>query len=523
MDSSIPILIVGAGPTGLTMACELARYGISFRIIEQKTERTQTSNALGIQTRTLELLDDMGIVDRFLAVGNKVFAAHLHAEGKDIARLPLDQLDSFYQFILMVPQSTTEKILEERLAELGQMVSRETRLISFAETANGITATLQKNNKKEVVNAQYLIACDGSHSSIRENLLIPFPGEDIPQQFVVADTTLKTNLPNDELTIFFSRKKIIAFFPIETERYRIVANLGKKTKKQVSPETISQIIEKRSRGLFILKNTTWISSFWIHSNVIKNMQRGNVFFAGDSAHIHSPVGGQGMNTGIQDVYNLAWKLSLVVRGRGQTRLLESYEMERHPVIKAIVTLTEKATKFMLTANPLLVGLRNFLMPTVAKIPAFRKKIAGRLTQLAISYKKSPIINYHSVMSSKSPQPGERAPDVVLNAHTRLANIFRGTHHTLLFFTGLSPTEKDLDDIHKMSECLESRYPHLIKTGILSSKENKNYVFDEQLSAHQRYHVTYPGVYVIRPDQHIGYCANQLNEQGLFDYFANLLL
>lgn len=509
------VLIVGAGPTGLTMACELARRDIDFRIIDKKPQRTQTSNALGIQARTLELFDDMGIVDRFLSIGNKTHAVMIHADGKTIGHVTFDQLDSMYKFALMVPQSQTEKLLDERLNELGHQVEHGVELISMTQDSKQVMATLKHaDNKKEDVKADYVVACDGIHSAVRKSLNAPFPGEDISQAFIVTDAEVDTNFPVDELHVFLGHKKLIAFFPITTGRYRITTNVDGDQAKTISEQQVKTLVEKRSHGLFKITETTSIFPFWIHSKVISHMQHGRVFFAGDTAHVHSPVGGQGMNTGIQDAYNLAWKLALVIQGKAKPSLLESYNPERHPVIENIVKTTERMTKMMFIGNPFFVWIRNHIVKFITSKRVFVRKVTMQVSQLAIQYKLSPIIFYKSAMSSRSPQAGERAPDVIITENRWLFDVLRGIQHNILFFTGLNPTEKEIANITSIVKWLRDTYAGVIKVSVISKDPIENCIIDENLALHKRYNVQYAGVFLIRPDNYIAYCDNVLNREKL---------
>jgi len=518
----LSVLIVGAGPTGLTLACELARRDINFRIIEKKSERTQTSNALGIQARTIELFDDMGIVNRFLDLGDKAHSVTVHSENKALAHVILDQLDSIYKFILMVPQNETERILDERLNELGHHIERNVELISVNQSADHAIATVKNtDNKEEKITATYIVACDGIHSAVRESLKIPFPGEDITQEFVVTDAHVETNFPIDQLHVFLGHKELLAFFPITTGRYRITTNIPSSQAKEISQQEIKTLVEKRSNQLFKLIETTRISPFWIHSRVVPDLQHGNIFFAGDTAHVHSPVGGQGMNTGIQDAYNLAWKLALVIHNKAKPSLLESYHPERHPVIENIVKTTERMTKMMFISNPIFFWLRNKFIKFLSSKKSFVRKLTMQISQLAIAYKQSPIVFYKSAMSSKSPQPGEKAPDVVINHNHRLIDVLRGTQHNILFFTGFNPTEKEITKITEMVKWLHDKYSGIIKVHVISNEPIENCILDENLALHKRYHVQYAGIYLIRPDNYIAYCDNILNKKKLERYLNTI--
>lgn len=521
------VLIIGAGPSGLLMACELARYGIEFRIIDKKPGRVQTTNAAGVHTRTLELFDRIGIVDRFLSKGQRWEAFRLHLGTKPLGTLPFTGIDSFYKFSMLIPQSETERILNERLEELKGRVERPVELINFKQEGDKVISTVKHpDGSTETIESGWLIGCDGYQSTVRQISKIPFKGEDIPHEYLVADLHLETNLSNNDGDAYLGKIKILAVFPLGEDLYRVVANLeGKEIKTSISEEEVYSIVQERSRGMFKVKSIIWSSPFWIHSRIADYMRQGSIFIAGDAAHVHSPAGGQGMNTGLQDVQNLAWKLALVIKGLADPTLLESYNAERHPVIKEIVTKTESFTKLAISKNSFLIMLRNFVMTTVLKhCTSIKQKLAMRLTQLSIKYKNSPVINYHTNLGSKSPHPGERAPDVLIGGTSkRLFDYLRNTKHNLIIFTGYQPTENDLINIKEIYTWIKEKYSETIVPLIVGPAQFngfENILFDEEHSIHSRYHIKKPSLCLIRPDNVIAFFNEDLNRSKLFN-FLNL--
>jgi 2-polyprenyl-6-methoxyphenol hydroxylase-like FAD-dependent oxidoreductase len=521
MSRSIPVLIVGAGPTGLLMACELARYGVSFRIIDKKAEPTKTTNAAVLHTRTLEILDHMGIVDRFMPLGLHCKGFRIHGtEGQELASISLHQTDSRFQCSLFLPQSQTERLLNERLEELHGPVERKLKLVDVRQESRKIISTIKhENGETETIESDWLIGCDGYKSLVREKSHIPFSGEDLPDEYLVADMLLNSPLSEDKGDGFLGTGNIIAFFPLGHHIYRVIARLKRNNSEQpLSEEEVRTIVQNRSNGLFNLKSILWISSFWIHSKIAQRMQQGGVFIAGDAAHVHSPAGGQGMNTGMQDVFNLAWKLALVIKGQAHPfLLLESYQAERYPVIQNVVKITEMMTKLGLRSNSLILKIRDSLIKNVFGRSAFlQKRASGIFTQIAIRYKGSPIIDYQNKIEVDPPSPGARAPDVAIgNTSQWLSDYLRNSQHNLLLFTGARLSESDSNQLKDILQKMKENYSATISCFVISPNaisEVDNVIIDPNLSISKAYGCAEkPGMCLVRPDLYIALIANK------FDY------
>lgn len=524
--SNLPVLIVGAGPTGLMMACLFARQGISFRIIEKKPERTLASNATWIQTRTLELLDQIGILDRFIKMGHPCASINLYAEGKQLSQLSLKHIDSIYPFILMLPQSKTEQILEEYLNELNHQVERSLELTDIKCTNETATSTLRHSDgHTEIIVSDWLIACDGANSIVREKCGFHFSGEDLTEQFMVADATIDfSHMPKDQIHFFFDPGTVLAAFPLGENRYRLAANLHLDYPRQnFYGKEVIELVQERARGKYYVSDVEWISPFWIHGKIVEHMQKGPIFLAGDAAHIHSPAGGQGMNMGIQDAYNLAWKLSLVINEKAKPLLLESYQKERYPIVKKSVAQNEFYTKLALFNDLFLLKLKKFSHDLSNRSHEnLEKGIGNQLTQLDIEYKKSPIINYGH--ESKLLHPGQRAPDVFVGNST-IYRYLSNTLHTILLFTGSNPSEEVLVKINDFQKSLENHYPDLIKTYVVQEEPLKTFnstIVDTNLIIHKSYRVKIPSIYIIRPDTYIAYCSGNLESQSIEKFLRTYL-
>src|SRR5579883_46802 len=493
MDKQISILIVGAGPTGLMMANELARHGVSFRLIDKKTERTSTSNATWIQSRTLEIFNHIGIVDRLLKRGHPCHALNVYIDGKRVTQISLKEIESFYPFVLMLPQSETEKLLTDHLQKLNGHVERGVELVDIQHQDKLIHAIVRNvDGKIETIVCDWLIASDGATSFVREKCNIFFGGEDLSEQFVVADSQIESYMSKNEVHLFFDVGTMFVASPMGGDRYRITANIHLPLPWQFFTEReVIEMAQERAHGEFYVKAASGISPFWIHGKAAKSMRFNSIFLVGDAAHIHSPLGGQGMNMGIQDAYNLAWKLALVIKGKAKPALLDSYQAERHPVAAEVIQKIEQLTKMILFDNDFLTKLKKF-SDKLSHHPELSKEIANQLSQVTICYQDSPIIHYQETAGVKSPQPGERAPDIIVNNNL----------HNVLLFTGLPAKDKQSENIMEIQKWL-NHYADLIKVHVVTGDTKEGEIL------HRRYHIKTPAIYIIRPDNYIAYCSQKL--------------
>jgi 2-polyprenyl-6-methoxyphenol hydroxylase-like FAD-dependent oxidoreductase len=396
------------------MANELVRHGISVRIVDKSAERTDKSKALVLWSRTLELFDHAGYVDPFLAAGMQAHGAQM-SNGKDvIARISLDDIDSPYPYALMIPQSDTERVLEERLAKQGVKVERTVALESFKEQGNGVEAVLRKaSGESETLTADWLIGCDGAHSIVRHGLGLTFDGTTQPSDWYLADGHFTGLDPGDLLHIFWHKDGILAFFPITEGRWRVIADLGpaEESGHHADPtlQEIQSLITLRATDGIVIKDAHWLAAFRINERKVSQYGRGRAFLAGDAAHIHSPAGGQGMNTGMQDAFNLAWKLSLVIGGVCKPALLDSYSVERSAVGDMVLRNASRLTDAAIVRNPIIQGLRNTVVKFALGFPQLGHRVANLLAELDIGYPKSPltVAGAHQPSARKA---GERWPE-----------------------------------------------------------------------------------------------------------------
>lgn len=413
MTTNPQVLIAGAGPVGMTLANELVRHGVTVRIVDKSAARTDKSKALVLWSRSLELFDDAGYASDFASSGMQAHGAQISTGKEIVARISFDTLDSRFPYALMIAQSETERVLEEKLAARGVRVERTVELATFVEEGGRVRATLKKpNGETETVTADWLAGCDGAHSTVRHTLGMAFEGSTMQSDWVLADGHIAGIEPKDRIHIYWHRDGILAFFPIVGDRYRVVADLGASEgeghRADPTVAEVQALLDRRGAPGMKFANPIWLASFRINERKVKDYRQGRVFLAGDAAHIHSPAGGQGMNTGMQDAFNLAWKLAMVVSGRAAPALLDSYSPERGAVGDRVLRNAGRLTEAAVMRNPILQDVRNTIVRFATGFPLIQHKVADQLSELDIGYPQSPLsITGHHF--PQGPKVGERWP------------------------------------------------------------------------------------------------------------------
>jgi 2-polyprenyl-6-methoxyphenol hydroxylase-like FAD-dependent oxidoreductase len=486
MANNSTVLIAGAGPVGLTLANELGRHGVAVRIVDKAAARTDKSKALVLWSRSLELFDDAGYADLFLSAGFPAHGAQISTGKEIIARISLESVDSRFPYALMIPQSETERVLEERLAAHGAAVERSVELASFADKGTSVEATLKKaNGGTETLTVDWLVGCDGAHSTVRHGLDFTFEGTTLESDWALADGHIAGLEPNDRLHIFWHRDGILAFFPIVGDRWRVVADLGHAKDNDRHDPTLTEInalLAHRGSPAFVMSDPIWLAAFRINERKVKDYRKGRVFLAGDAAHIHSPAGGQGMNTGMQDAFNLAWKLALVIKGSAKPALLDSYSPERTAVGDRVLRNAGRLTEAATLRNPVLQGIRNTVARFATGFPVVQHKMANQLAEMDIGYPESPLTakNGHT---PTGPKAGERWPE-------RLPAAASGAK-----FLALGPPD--------VATALAARFPGLVMAGQAS---------DPAHAAALR---------LIRPDGYVGFAGAAKDQARAEAYLAEL--
>ena len=406
-------LIVGAGPVGLTLACELTRYRVPVRIVDKAPQRTDKSKAIVLWARTLELLDrgESGVAP-FIEAGFKVDAVNVVAlDGHVVGHVKMDLVPSPYRYALMLPQSETERLLEERLQRLGVTVERSTEVTALTIGADNVKATLRRaDGREETVSADWLAGCDGAHSIVRHTLAAPFSGETMGNSdWILADVHMKGYpFPDTEVAVYWAREGVLPIFPISPGRYRIIADIpptGEDHPRDPTLGEVQTIVEQRGPKGVSLFDPIWLSGFRINSRKVADYRSGRVFLSGDAAHVHSPAGGEGMNTGMQDAFNLAWKLALAVHGTCGEALLDTYSPERSGVGDEVLKNTARLTAIGTLRNPVAEELRNIVGRFALGFTPVQHAVVDQMSQVSVGYPESPMNGPGH--RSLHPAPGQR--------------------------------------------------------------------------------------------------------------------
>jgi len=519
--ADIPVLIAGAGPTGLTLAAELLRHGLPCRIVDRAPAPSDRSKAIAIQARTLELLEPLGVSEELVATGIHARVACVYAQGEPLGEIELDGLDSAYPYMLLVPQPDTERALAMPLARWGVTPERGVELASFTHDDDGVTALLHHpDGRREEVRASWLAGCDGAHSIVRQSLGLQFPGHTFVKSFVLADVRIEWDRPADVIQLFSVRGALLGVFPLPGGRARIIADEPAFSAGSADP-TLAEcqaVMDERAAFPARLSDPRWTARFRVNSRVVSSLVSGRVLLAGDAAHIHSPAGGQGMNTGIQDAINVAWKLAMVERGLADLALIATYDAERHPVDRAVLRTTDFLLQTMAARRGPRAFLRDHLARYVAASPLVQQRLRRTLSQLAVEYRGSPLAEERALRGG--PRAGDRAPDALGTgtdgARQSVARACATTRHTLLVLhAACTPTEHEGDALAEgrgdwlTAVSLADPMPGTVPAG-----------WPRPLD--EVYGTERPCVYLIRPDGYVGMRAPLARASDALDAYAGRL-
>jgi 2-polyprenyl-6-methoxyphenol hydroxylase-like FAD-dependent oxidoreductase len=380
MSTAQQVVIVGAGPAGLALASELRRLGTSALLLDKLPVGQNTSRATIVHARTLEVLEPLAVSERLIERGLVLHTARMYEGDKELMTISFDGLDTDYSYMLVCTQDQTEEVLGQRLTELGGEIVRPAEVTAVAQDADGATVTYTENGETKTVRTQWLVGCDGIHSVVRESAGIGFEGGNYDENFVLADVELEWTLGREAMVMFFSPEGFLLVVPLPHGRYRVIATVPE-APSAPSMEDVQRIVDARgpSRKCTVT-GVVWSSRFRLQHRVATALHSGRMLICGDAAHVHSPAGGQGMNTGVQDAVSLAGALHEVIT-TGDAGVFDSWEKKRLEIARSVVKTTDLMTKMATTDSTLLHSLRNVAMGIIGHVPAIQHKIAEQLSEI----------------------------------------------------------------------------------------------------------------------------------------------
>ncbi|GHO50537.1 FAD-dependent monooxygenase [Ktedonospora formicarum] len=561
------VLIVGAGPVGVTLACALMARGVQCRLIEQREEPYTIVRAHALQPRTMELFDRMGIIERVLRQGREVPPWYLYDGDRRIGEMAFAPLKHEpYPAMWFIQQPTVERLLREHLQELGGTVEYRQQLVQLRQEEDGVIATVATPDTTTEVRAHYVVGCDGGRSTTRHLLGLPFEGKTLPGLMLIAEVDMDWDRSRDGAAHIWVHADGLfsATFIEEVGKWQLVVAAPKMSQEQETEPSLAlfqHLFEQRTGEAHTrMSNPSWMSMFVLNQRLATHYRMERVFLAGDAAHIHSPAGGLGMNTGIQDAYNLAWKLALVLEGKATPSLLDTYEQERRPIGEALLRDTETNTGVLLGGNAALRLLRDRLVLPLMGLPLLQRKATQRGAQLDLTYRTSSLSRSDDTTAQEplfssehlrtqwdrlafrsAPQAGDRAPDIAYlrTAEQHATSLFqqmRGTRWHLLLFGG-EVSERSKSTILTLLDEAQHVKMHLGSVGeeikpllILNSglpiqglDESIEILFDPEGEAHRRYGARGQALYLVRPDGYIGFRSLLPGEETLLDYLDSIFV
>jgi 2-polyprenyl-6-methoxyphenol hydroxylase-like FAD-dependent oxidoreductase len=529
------VLIVGAGPTGLALATQLRSFGTRFRIIDRQADRVHESRALAVQPRTLEVLTGLGIADTMVERGNRAVRLQMHADARR-TEAPLFDMgldDTAYPFLLFLSQAETEAILDQHLAQRDVTIERGVELTGLEQSPGHVTCTLRHpDGSTETIDTDHVVGCDGVHSTVRTRAGITFAGSAYPQTFVLADLDAE-GLDAGAVHVHLSPAGMLFFFPLaQPAPWRLLGmqpdtGLGNGPGDQ-HPDLadLQDLADAYTAGRVRLRDPVWTTFFRLHHRHAISYRSGRVFLAGDAAHVHSPAGAQGMNTGIQDAWNLGWKLALVSNGTANGALLDTYQTERQPVGRSVVRFTDRAFTIATSIKPLIALLRTHVAPRLIHVALGFKR--GRalgfrtISQLAINYRDSPAAQEGQPKLRRGPRAGDRLPDapIVIDGQPQTLHRALATPRFHLLLAGATATWPTDD-----TTVLGDRHARLVDVHRLTRGTHAGALVDVDGHAHTRLgldRTNQAAHYLVRPDGHIAYRAATTDLGGMRIYLDRWL-
>jgi 2-polyprenyl-6-methoxyphenol hydroxylase-like FAD-dependent oxidoreductase len=538
VDTGKQVIIVGAGPTGLVLAAELTRRGVTPRVIDAGAEDVRESRAVAVVARSLELLDDLGIAATLVEQGIPLRALNFYQGSTLVAELDTTAVDSPFPMDLCIAQWQTTDLLRKRVRERGVDIEWNTRLASYDADQTGVAVTVvHEDGQLERCRTNWLIGCDGTHSTVREATGIGWETADLRRGFILGDVTTRWDLARDRFHVWFAPGGLVAVFPMPGGYWRILASTpDDQPPKPPRLEHFAASVAARTPLDSRLSELQWSSAFVAREGLADRFRNGRVLLAGDAAHSHSPIGGQGMNTGMQDAYNLGWKLALVASGRAHDFLLDSYAAERRPVAKAVVGATSTATR-VATGNALVARrARRHALRLLSQLNTVQQRFSNAIGEHLVNYRDSALVSEHwsylpprawSSGTDTGPEAGEIVRDAYLESRSGLValrHLLRALGHHLILFAADETDPRTLAAWKVEAEQVMAGHGQtlIITRGHLPTAPADRVFADVRSEAHNRYGVRRPSLYLIRPDKYIGHRNDDIDFPAVRDYFRTLV-
>lgn len=531
------VFIIGAGPVGLTLAAELRRHGVTCRIADSGPGPKEHSRAVLIQVRTLEVFDAMGILNDFLPVALPLDSVEMFAYGNPIGNMRMGGLDSPQGRPYTLGQNVTEKLLVANLERFGGDVEWNSEVVGI--NADRTEVTLKKaDGTAETVTARYVVGCDGAASFLRREIDFGGDVDGHPgHPFIQADVKLNWPLPRNWSAFFLGRNEFILGLALPGGCVRLMASgLDGEDGFETggSAERLAERLTAMAGEPVTITEIQRISRYSVTSRCALNFDHGRFFIAGDAAHLHVPLGGQGMNTGIHDAFNLAWKMAAVIRNVSPESLLETYSQERQPVAIALTEGAEKLFSDLTDQNLMFEAAMRLIGPFALRIESVRRKVGTVMSELGISYPENLIVQ--DLGGPEGPKAGDRAPSTLVvrpgqsYETIELLKLFRGSHWTLLAFTGTEldhvQAKKIVKDLHDVERAFEAQVQCHLVTAVNLPRDiiwEGSVLSDRTHRLHDSYHVTEPMLFLIRPDGHIGFRGRPTDEPILGAFLRRVFL
>ncbi len=512
-----------------------------MRIIEKRAAIDPHCRATSLHVRTLEIFDDLGIVAAIVERGVRTRGMSQYANGTRILHSSTDDIESPFPFSISIEQCKTEQELEHLLNGLGVKVERETELLTFIEEGDHVVATIRRpDGSEEIVRTPWLVGCDGAHSRVRHLNRLHFPGTEDPHQFFIGHVRLDSSLAHDELNLFVSDAGVLFLIPLPEDRWLIggdVDSLHDSATEKPSLAEVQAMVDARTHLKIQLIDEQWLGYYRVNNRSARHYRHGRVFLAGDAAHIHSPFAGLGMNTGIHDAYNLAWKLALVHHGHASERLLDSYEKERRPVGEDVIKFSKMRTDQAEAFRDLSDEQRQKLYFNLTVPPEVARQLKLHQEQLDLDYSKSPICREHHTGArrfAQGPRAGTQALDAKPLLHgrrtTTLFDLLRGPQHALLLFPGAYHEAASWRRMAELSRSIHDRWRRLFKVWFIAEGADAippgldlkgELIGDPQCVLHDRYGIDKESLYLIRPDGYVGYRSEPATASALDEYLGSV--